>query len=63
MAAVGLRCRECGKSFPVSPVYACDDCFGPLEVVYDFGRVSPEQLAASIASGPKSIWRYAQLLP
>jgi threonine synthase len=57
--ATGLVCRECGATQPLGPHYACPECFGPLEVGYDFPRVTREQ----IASGPANIWRYRQLLP
>ncbi len=57
--ANGLSCRECGATSPLGPFYACTECFGPLEVAYDFGRVTREQIEA----GPKSIWRYRDLLP
>ncbi len=57
--ATGLSCRECGKTTGLGPYYACDDCFGPLEVSYDFPRLTRE----AIEAGPRSIWRYAPLLP
>jgi threonine synthase len=57
--AIGLSCRECGKTTTLGPYYACDDCFGPLEVSYDFPRLT----RADIEAGPRSIWRYASLLP
>ncbi|WP_159943562.1 MULTISPECIES: threonine synthase [unclassified Nocardiopsis] len=54
-----LSCRECGQRYELTPRFACDFCFGPLEVAYDFGTVT----RADIESGPKSIWRYRSLLP
>src|SRR3989449_4785361 len=30
----GLRCRECGRRYPATPVHVCEFCFGPLEVDY-----------------------------
>jgi threonine synthase len=57
--AAHLSCRECGATRELGPVFACDECFGPLEISYDFGTVTREQIAA----GPASIWRYAPLLP
>lgn len=54
-----LRCRECGATTPLGPNYACDQCFGPLEVGYDYPVVTREQ----IESGPRNIWRYQPLLP
>ena len=58
-AATSLSCRECGEQYPISPRYACEMCFGPLEVAYDYAGVSRE----SIEAGPQNIWRYKQLLP
>ena len=57
--ATGLVCRACGAAAPLSDSYACLDCFGPLEVAYDFGRLTH----ADIETGPASMWRYAPLLP
>jgi threonine synthase len=57
--ATGLSCRECGKTTELGANYACEDCFGPLEVSYDFPRLT----RADIEAGPRSIWRYAPLLP
>jgi threonine synthase len=58
-AARALSCRECGHQIALAAEFACPQCFGPLEVAYDFGTVTRE----SIEAGPKSIWRYRQLLP
>jgi len=58
-----LRCRECGRAYDVSPRYACEWCFGPLEVAYDEDAVAGAVTRASIAAGPPTIWRYAGLLP
>ncbi|MPZ61711.1 MAG: threonine synthase [Propionibacteriales bacterium] len=57
--AIALVCRACGAEQALGPYYACDECFGPLEVGYDVERVTREQIEA----GPKSIWRYQPLLP
>lgn len=57
--AIGLLCRECGASYELGAAYSCAECFGPLEVAYDFSGVTRE----AIESGPSSIWRYASLLP
>lgn len=57
--AVALSCRECGHRVPLAAEFACVQCFGPLEVAYSFGTVT----RADIESGPRSIWRYRQLLP
>jgi threonine synthase len=57
--ATGLSCRECGTLYELGPIFACIECFGPLEVAYDFGQVRRED----IESGPANIWRYRSLLP
>ncbi|HET8603419.1 MAG TPA: threonine synthase [Marmoricola sp.] len=57
--ATALSCRECGHQVPLGPHYACTECFGPLEIAYDFPAVTREQIAA----GPRNIWRYKALLP
>jgi threonine synthase len=57
--ARSLSCRECGHQIALAAEFACPECFGPLEIAYQFGAVTRE----SIEAGPKSIWRYAALLP
>ncbi|MDB1088044.1 threonine synthase [Streptomyces sp. ACA25] len=61
--ASALSCRECGQRFALGPVFACAECFGPLEIAYDFPAGDPEGLRKRIEAGPNSIWRYAPLLP
>ncbi|MTD13156.1 threonine synthase [Nakamurella sp. YIM 132087] len=61
-AAVALSCRECGARVELGPSYACTECFGPLEVAYEF-RLRGDELRAAIEAGPQNIWRYAPLLP
>jgi threonine synthase len=41
----------------------CEECFGPVEVVYDLERVRSSTRARTVADGPASLWRYAALLP
>ncbi len=57
--ASALTCRECGQTCELGARYACAECFGPLEVIYDL----PPVTRASIEAGPPTIWRYASLLP
>jgi len=59
----GLRCRECGRTYPAEALHVCDFCFGPLEVTYDYDRVAATMTRARVEAGPRSIWRYADLLP
>ena len=60
--AVALSCRECGHRIDLGPFYACTECFGPLEVAYEFA-LSGDALREKIEAGPTNIWRYAPLLP
>jgi threonine synthase len=59
----GLRCRECGREYEAEPIFTCEWCFGPLEVVYDYDAIRANTSRERIAAGPASLWRYADLLP
>ena len=59
----GLRCRECGREYEVAPIFTCEWCFGPLEVAYDYDAIAAATSRERIAAGPRSVWRYADLLP
>src|SRR3990172_8239446 len=61
--ATALRCRECHREFALEPIYVCDFCFGPLEVVYDYEAMRRSVSRETIERGPLSVWRYADLLP
>ena len=58
-----LRCKECGRDYPLEPIYVCDFCFGPLEVNYDYNAIAKNISRESIQDGPLTIWRYDELLP
>ena len=58
-----LRCRECGHEYAIAPIYTCEWCFGPLEVVYDYEAIAASVSRESIAAGPPTLWRYQDLLP
>jgi threonine synthase len=60
---LGLKCKECGNTAPVSPVHVCDACFGPYEVEYDYPRMKGKVTRQSIESRPQNLWRYRDLLP
>jgi len=59
----GLRCRVCGREYPKTTDYVCEYCFGPLEVVYDYDGIKRAISRESIQKGPRSLWRYRDLLP
>ena len=59
----GLICRECGKEYPAISLHVCELCFGPLEVQYDYAEIKANISRKKIEAGPKSLWRYVDLLP
>lgn len=59
----GLKCKECGAEYPVEPIHVCEFCFGPLEIVYDYQEIKKNISKEKIEKGPKSLWRYVDLLP
>src|SRR3954454_17876747 len=61
--ATALRCRVCETQYPLDPIGVCTACFGPLDPVYDRDEQRRVVSRESIEAGPRSIWRYADLLP
>jgi threonine synthase len=59
----GLRCRECGCTYAKQLIAGCAECFGPLEVEYDYGGIGQSLSREVIESREKSLWRYRELLP
>jgi len=60
---LALRCRQCGAQYAESPEYVCEECFGPLEAMYDYDAIRAQISREQIAAGPRSIWRYSDFLP
>jgi threonine synthase len=63
VTVTALTCRECARTYPLEALHACDWCFGPLEVAYDYEAIAARPLSEEIAAGPRTIWRYRALLP
>ena len=61
--AKALKCRECGREYPLTPSHVCEFCFGPLEVMYDYEAMKKSISRESIQKGPYSVWRYKDMLP
>lgn len=59
----GLICRECGTRFPAEALYVCDNCLGPLEVVYNRDAQKKYVTREKIVAGPPNLWRYQSFLP
>src|SRR6184192_4269309 len=58
-----LKCRECGREYPLAASHVCEFDFGPLEVVYDYDRIKQSLTREAIQSRSKAMWRYRELLP
>src|SRR5271167_779526 len=58
-----LKCRECGREYPLTATHVCEFDFGPLEVAYDYDRIKKSLTKAAIESRSKTMWRYRELLP
>jgi len=58
-----LKCRECGREYPLTANHVCEFDFGPLEVVYDYERIKKALTRETIQTRGKSMWRYRELLP
>ncbi len=56
-----LKCRECAAEYEPRFIYICEDCFGPLDVIYNL----PSDLKKDIFTSrhEKTYWRYFELLP
>ena len=54
-----LRCRECKKEYDSTFKYICDECFGPLDVHYNFPSITKD----TFANREQTYWRYFELLP
>ena len=59
MLKTSLQCRECKKEFESTFKYVCDECFGPLDVKYNFSRMSKN----IFTEREHTYWRYFELLP
>lgn len=54
-----LQCRECKKEYAPTFKYICEECFGPLDVYYDFPSVNKN----TFSNREHTYWRYHELLP
>jgi threonine synthase len=63
MSIESLKCKECGTAYELDASYVCENCFGPLEVAYDYSELDPVEVKRRIQAGSQGIWRYADFLP
>ena len=58
-----LQCKECKRQYPKQALHVCEDCFGPLEVAYDYAAIGQALSRELIARRAPNLWRYRELLP
>ena len=58
-----LKCRECGREYPLGATHVCEFDFGPLEVAYDYDKIKKSLTKDSLAKRPQTMWRFRELLP
>jgi threonine synthase len=59
-----FECSKCGeKVAPGAPQNVCPKDGGPLYVRYDLAKIRQRTPRGSIKDGPKSMWRYAAVMP
>jgi threonine synthase len=63
MSVESLKCKECGATYELDAAYACENCFGPLEVTYDYSGLDAAAAKRRIQAGSQGIWRYDDFLP
>jgi len=56
-----LKCRECNKEYSPRFLYICEDCFGPLDVLYKIDN----SITKHTFENRKDLtyWRYFEILP
>lgn len=59
MTKTYLQCRECKKEYEPTFKYICEECFGPLDVKYDFPSIQKN----TFSNREHTYWRYFELLP
>ena len=59
MTKISLQCRECKKEYESTFKYICEECFGPLDVKYEFSNISKN----TFSGREHTYWRYFELLP
>ena len=58
-----LKCRECGREYPLEATHVCEFDFGPLEVAYDYDKIKKTLTKDALSKRPQTMWRFRELLP
>jgi len=56
-----LRCRRCNNRLRPTKEISCPKCFAPLDAYYDYDSIALSH--DSFDFRPRTLWRYAELLP
>ncbi len=59
----GLKSKGSGREYPKKALYVCEYDFSPLEADYDYAAIRKVISRERIEQGPRSLWRYRDLLP
>ncbi len=54
LTRTSLQCRECKKEYETAFKYVCDECFGPLDVKYNFPTITKD----TFSNREHTYWRY-----
>ncbi|MFM7099886.1 MAG: hypothetical protein ACKO3N_01795 [Verrucomicrobiota bacterium] len=57
-----LKCRECGREFPLGATHVCEFDFGPLEVAYDYERIQKTLSREVIRRRPQNMCYFNRLI-
>lgn len=64
MFAIGYRCMSCGTGINgMQPVFKCNKCSGPLEVLYDYGKIMANFIPLQFRYMPPTHMKYYFALP
>ncbi|MCB9799828.1 MAG: threonine synthase [Candidatus Omnitrophica bacterium] len=58
-----LKSKGTGREYPKEALYVCEYDFSPLEASYDYAAIKKNLTREKIEKGPRSLWRYRDLLP
>lgn len=63
MFAVSATCTACGVEYPLGRIYRCEACNAPLDLQYDYGKISREAFDPGRGSRAQGLWTHRDLLP
>lgn len=63
MYAIGATCTECGTEYELSKIYRCERCNAPLDINYDYAKISRVAFDPTRGSRAEGMWVHRDLLP